>query len=140
MTRASGLCSHAEGYATVASGTGAHSEGYGAVACSDYSHAGGNRSSATGTASFAHGSGVSTGYDCETAFGQYNYRSTGTNASAKTHFSVGIGTSSSTTKNALEIRSNGDIYITTGNTASAAGTAILLQDQFSTIWNCGDYA
>jgi hypothetical protein len=139
MTQAIGAYSHAENDQTYASGTAAHSEGYATRTYSNYSHAGGYQSSATGNASFAHGSGVTTGYDCETAFGKYNVRSTGTDASAKTYFSVGIGIPSAK-KNALEIRSNGDIYITTGNTASGDGTAVLLQDQFSTIWDCGDYA
>ena len=160
QTRASGSCAHAEGSAskaianrshaegesTSASGFDSHAEGCRTIAQGPYSHAGGSGSTAgttgagtsgNGAASFAHGLGVIVEYDNETAFGQYNYRSTGTDASAKTFFSIGIGTSSSAKKSAVDVRSNGDIYINTGNTAT--GTAVLLQNILTT-WDCGDYA
>ena len=138
-TRAVSGYSHAEGYSSSASGHSSHAEGRATKAQSHYTHAGGYAATAAGNGSFAHGSGVSTAYQCETAFGQYNARSTGTDASAKTFFSIGIGTSSSAKKSAVDVRSNGDIYINTGNTATAAGTAVKLQDMLTT-WDCGDYA
>ena len=139
LTRAVSAYSHAEGYSSSASGHSSHAEGRATKAQSHYSHAGGYAATAAGNGSFAHGSGVSTAYQCETAFGQYNARSTGTDASAKTHFSIGVGASSSATKSVLDVRFNGDIYITTGNTSTTAGTEVLLQSLLTT-WDCGDYA
>lgn len=47
----------------------------------------------------------------EVAFGQYNVSNTSTNPSGQTVFSVGIGTSESDRKNAIEVRMDGSIFM-----------------------------
>ena len=51
----------------------------------------------------------------EVAVGKNNVSSTGTEASNKTIFSVGNGTSSTDKSNAMEVRENGDIWINLGS-------------------------
>lgn len=47
----------------------------------------------------------------EVAFGQYNVSNTNTNPSGQTVFSIGIGTSESDRKNAIEVRMDGSIFM-----------------------------
>ena len=47
----------------------------------------------------------------EVAFGEYNESNTSEDPSGQTIFSIGIGTSDSDRKNALEVRKNGDVYM-----------------------------
>ena len=103
-TSATNLASHAEGYNTLASGSSSHAEGYSTQALGMYSHAEGDYTVANNYA--------------EHAMGHYNVSSKVSNTfgnSGNTLFSVGNGTYSEG-HNAFEIRQNGDIYITSGNT------------------------
>ena len=47
----------------------------------------------------------------EVAFGTYNISNPGPEPSEKTAFSIGIGTSDSDRKNAVEVKENGDLYL-----------------------------
>lgn len=47
----------------------------------------------------------------EVAFGTYNVSNAGPESSEKTVFSVGVGTSDSDRKNAVELKENGDLYL-----------------------------
>ena len=102
-TNATGNNSHAEGGGTTASGIGSHAEGGATKASGDYSHAEGQSTSAT--------------TECEHASGQWNISLSGSSTwgnSGNTLFTVGNGYAtggSVTTHNALDIRQNGDIYI-----------------------------
>ncbi len=100
-TTASGALSHAEGIDNVASGAGSHAEGVETHANGDYSH--------------TEGLCTVTNNMAEHAEGWYNVSNTGNSESAQTLFSVGNG-SSSARHNAFEIRKNGDIYISSGET------------------------
>lgn len=154
-TRAEGVCSHAEGDRTVAIGECSHSEGSKTIASGNYSHSGGLNSTAVSSCAFVHGnectaglnnprngSNVAMGYQChadgyqsvalgrgniaqntgEFACGKYN------SSSSDTIFSVGNGTVSNR-KNALEIKSDGTIYI------NLDGNYVSLQELLSKIEN-----
>lgn len=78
-------------------------------------------------------SGLSAQHDSEVAVGKYNVSHTGNDDSAKTQFSVGIGTEGTgNAANGLEVRANGDIYINlslpTGTNGALENNYILLQD------------
>ena len=159
-TLASGNYSHAEGRSTIAGGSDSHAEGFSTSATSSYSHAEGQLSKASGNTSHAEGQGTQAngtrshaegqgtqangarshaeGYytiannPSEHASGQHNVSSSASTKfgdSGNTLFSVGNGSSSSR-HNAFEIRQNGDIYITSGN------TDILLQDHLGGGGSC----
>ena len=118
---ASGYCSNAEGYSTIASG--------------NYSFVGGTSfSEAEGEASFAFGYSVVAIKDASAAFGKYTITKNpyefgcgilnksvkgiiGSEDSGSTLFSVGNG-KNDTRHNAFEIRQNGDIYIVDTNDTS----------------------
>lgn len=140
-TKVSGIYSHAEGSGTTASGNyGSHAEGSGSTASGASSHAEGEGTKAGGEASHAEGKGtVARGFSShaeggftiannlnEHACGRFNQSNTGDTStfghSGNTLFSVGNGTAENARHNALEVRQNGDIYISSG------GTDILLQD------------
>lgn len=70
------------------------------------SHAEGDTSEAIGNASHAEGYYTKASNDAEHASGKYNKSNTGT------IFSVGIGTSDTNRKNALEVDSSGNVYVT----------------------------
>ncbi len=117
-TSATTFSSHAEGESTLASGTDTHAEGYKTVASGHYSHAEGYDTLASGYYSHAEGNGTIANNDSEHASGQYNVSSTASTDfgdSGNTLFSVGNGTAEDARHNAFEIRQNGDIYITSGN-------------------------
>lgn len=105
---------HAEGLSTTASGNGAHSEGNYAQATNNAAHAEGVHTTANGDGSHAEGWYTTAKNRAEHAEGFFNfsnsvspsYYTEGNN----TLHSVGIGTSASDRKNALEIMQNGDIY------------------------------
>ena len=85
-----------------------------ALASGNYSFAVGFSVSAVGDNSFAIGNHTIAGNTDEVAIGQYNNIHSGTTtfgSSANTICSIGIGTSNASTKNALEIMQNGDIYV-----------------------------
>lgn len=117
-TIANGQASHAEGQSTSANSY-SHSEGYYTKANGTSSHAEGGNTQANGNSSHAEGSGTRANNWAEHASGQYNNSvsaSTTFGDSGNTLFSVGNGTSTSARHNAFEIRQNGDIYISSGNT------------------------
>lgn len=121
FARANGQYSHAEGANTRANGNYSHAEGSATTASSSYSHAGGVSTSAIGVASFTTGSGTVANNDAEFACGKYNVSNTG---KIQTIFSVGHGSSNNTRVNALEVCSDGKIYIYNGG----FGTRYCLQD------------
>ena len=105
---------HAEGLSTTASGNGAHSEGHYTQATNNAAHAEGVHTTANGDGSHTEGWYTTAKNRAEHAEGFFNfsnsvspsYYTEGNN----TLHSVGIGTSASDRKNALEIMQNGDIY------------------------------
>ena len=142
-TKANGDSSHAEGDSTTASGNFSHAEGQNTIASGQSSHAEGSSTSASGytshaeglntkaNSSYSHAEGHNTvaNNQSEHASGQYNVSSSSSTTfgdSGNTLFSVGNGTATNARHNAFEIRQNGDIYITSGGTASSG--SIKLQD------------
>lgn len=122
---ATNVCSHAEGYLTKATGNYSHAEGNDSSATTYGSHAEGVGTLAAGNFSHAEGYYTKTLNEGEHASGRHNLSvsaSTTFGDSGNTLFSVGNGASTSARHNALEVRQNGDIYISSG------GTDILLQD------------
>ena len=97
LNSATAQFSHAEGYGTQATGDQAHAEGYRTTAEGGDSHAEGRYTNALNPSEHAEGS--------------FNVSSTGDTEDLQTRHSVGIGTSSSSRKNAHEIMANGDHYI-----------------------------
>ena len=106
---------HAEGDFTSASGISSHAEGHNTKAQGNYSHSEGNGTKAYGYASHTEGQGTIANNQSEHASGQYNVSNTGSTDADNTLFSVGNGTYDAR-HNAFEIRQNGDIYLTSGNT------------------------
>lgn len=94
---ADGNYSHAEGLGCFASGSGSHAEGYYTSAITSYSHTEGYYTVATNAG--------------EHACGRYNKSDDSSVQSRQTRFSVGIGTSKTSRKNAIEAKGNGDVYI-----------------------------
>ena len=136
-TVASGTVSHAEGNATKALGADSHAEGKQTTANAASSHAEGFGSYAGGTYSHAEGYYAKTSNDAEHASGKYNNSRTGTNG---TIFSVGIGTSDTARKNAIDIGANGDTYIYgvgnfTGNNVGASSTVATVLNTMNTAIN-----
>ena len=96
---------------------------------SSYSLLVGNNNTISRSYQFAVGYKQHPNNDYETSLGNYNVSSSGSSTfgdSGNTLFSVGNGTSESARHNAFEIRQNGDVYITSGGTATSP--AIKLQD------------
>lgn len=75
----------------------------------------------------AKNSNLATNNAYELAIGHYNVSTTGSNASEKTAFSIGNGTSASAKSNAFEVRADGSVWI---NIADSSGNIDykLLQD------------
>lgn len=118
-TSATTYSSHAEGYMTKTSGNYAHAEGDHTTASGADSHAEGKSTVAAGYASHAEGGSTQTKNLNEHASGRFNVSLSGSSTfgdSGNTLFSVGNGTADNARHNALEVRQNGDIYITSGNT------------------------
>ena len=139
MTSATGMYAHAEGYLSKASAVYSHAEGRGCVASGTAAHAEGEMTSATTAHSHAEGylskasamEAHAEGYNCvaagndshaegyctiannnhEHACGRYNKSDNISTTSRQTRFSIGIGTSNTARKNAIEAKSNGDVYI-----------------------------
>ena len=153
-TNASGNFSHAEGNSTTASGESSHAEGKSSKAgfqshAEGYNteaiplngsymyagengnaHAEGYQTKAYGYNSHAEGSFTIANNYSEHASGRYNVSSSASTTfgdSGNTLFSVGNGTADNARHNALEIRQNGDIYLTYG------GSDIKLQDKLDEI-------
>ena len=124
-TKALGLDSHAEGENTIARNDYSHAEGYGTEAAADYSHAEGfgTRTSgdnshaegidtvAGGFASHTEGSFTVTQNENEHAQGIYNRSNTGASPADMTLHSIGVGVSGTDRRNAVEVMSNGDVYV-----------------------------
>lgn len=121
---ASGDYSHAEGMKSEASGRYSHAEGSRSKALGKYSHAEGSSCVASGTAAHAEGAYTTAaiyshaeGYNtvasnaAEHACGRYNKSDESITTSIQTRFSIGIGTSNTARKNAIEAKANGDVYI-----------------------------
>lgn len=110
-TTAEGACSHVEGNNTKAFGSYSHAEGRGCVASGIAAHAEGCYTSAA--TSYAHTEGYRTiaNNSYEHACGRFNKSNQSNTYSAQTRFSVGIGTGNTSRKNAIEAKSNGDVYI-----------------------------
>ena len=85
-------------------------------ASGDYTFVQGERNEVMKDWSAAFGRYSKTNNYYEFATGAYNNSVTGSTDADKTLFSVGNGTGTSARHNAFEIRKNGDIYITSGNT------------------------
>ena len=109
-TTASGIGSHAEGGATTANKDYSHAEGNNTTASGNYSHAGGYYSNANKINSIAHGNNIIADGDNEAAFGKYN--GNGSSSYTDRIFEIGIGTSTTTRKNAFEITNVGVTNIT----------------------------
>ena len=115
IIKASGQGAHAEGYASRgtidASGNGAHAEGYNTAALANGAHAEGRNTTAAGDYSHAEGFHTEANNQSEHASGKYN-KSNNQDANAQTIFSIGIGTSKTDRKNAIEVLRDGRVYIT----------------------------
>lgn len=139
LTVASGSASHAEGNGAAAHGLAAHAEGNDTVAAGENSHAEGLKSTASGENSHAEGLGTIANNKSEHAQGEYNKSAqaqtgaTGTAANAYSIFSVGIGTSDTDRRNAIEIHKNGDIFI--NGTYGATSGNINYAQSFQTTFN-----
>ena len=136
---ASGEASHAEGYSNTAEGAMSHVEGAGNTTSLDFSHAEGSNNTASGMTSHAEGEYTTASGSASHAEGKYtiaseeashsegyytiannkgehsegifNVSNTGQGTDKQTIHSVGIGTSNSDRKNAVEIMQNGDYYM-----------------------------
>ena len=109
-TYAEGDYSHAEGVSSHSGGVGSHAEGISTIADGNYSHAEGVGSNCSGIGAHAEGVGTITTHDGEHAEGTYN-ASNECNNDVVTISSVGIGTHNGNRKNAIEVMSNGDVYV-----------------------------
>ena len=98
--------SHAEGYSTTTLGDSSHAEGWKSIAKGKRSHAEGSETYAEGHYSHTEGLGTKTTNEAEHASGKYNKSTSGS-----TLFSVGNGASDADRKNAIEITSDGNVYI-----------------------------
>lgn len=131
---ASGESSHAEGEETTAEGEAAHSEGDATIANGGASHAEGYSTVAEGEASHTEGRSTVANNLAEHAQGQFNTShlasATFGNAGNTIH-SVGIGTSSTDRKNAIEIMQDGSIYVY--NLGSYDGTSVTSVDTLQSI-------
>lgn len=87
------------------SGDYAHAEGQGCSASGDASHAEGKGTDVEGHYGHAEGLRTIVENDCEHAEGCYNVSNTGT------RHSIGIGTSESDRRNALEVMDDGRVYV-----------------------------
>ena len=131
-TIASGKQSHAEGLNTTASGLRAHAEGLNTTASGAQSHAEGQETVASGDYSHAGGLGTKAKNPSEVAFGKYNISVTNglDDESELTLFTLGIGRNSNERKNAVEVKQNGDVYITGigGFTGANSGSSKSVQE------------
>ena len=135
---ADGFAAHAEGRSTIASGNYSHAEGFSTIAEGEGSHASGYFTKAKNHSEFACGRGnLSTEDESDSNFGSANA------GSNRTLFSVGNGHvlwngeayEIKAEHNALEVKQNGDIYISDPNSTEGFGYAkgmVLLQDCLKT--------
>ena len=105
-TKSEGINSHAEGYKSYSLGPHSHAEGNETKTEGSCAHAEGYKTQAMGKYSHAEGKNTISKNEAEHACGKYNL------SNSDTRFSIGIGTSDSDRKNAVEVKQNGDVYIT----------------------------
>lgn len=105
-----GYKSHAEGSSNTVTGNCSHAEGSSNTASGNYSHAEGNKAKASGDGSHAEGYYTEAKNSCEHASGMYN-KSNNKDENSQTIFSIGIGTSDTDRKNAIEVFKNGQVFI-----------------------------
>ncbi len=121
-TKAYSKGSHAEGYQTIAGDLNdpttdhnySHSEGHTTQAIGKYSHSEGYGSIANGNASHAEGYSTVTNNRAELSTGHFNKSNKQSDTygnAGNTTFSIGIGTSDTVRKNAVEVMQNGDVYV-----------------------------
>lgn len=113
-SKATGDVSHAEGLGTYAIGDHTHAEGQNTHAVGLNAHAEGLRGWANGQHSHAEGVDTVTSNTAEHAEGKFNKsnKADGSFGNAgNTLHSIGIGTSASDRKNAVEVMQNGDFYL-----------------------------
>lgn len=110
-THAIGNYSHAEGWSTIAEGTRAHAEGDQTYAYGQYSHAEGERTTSNGRGSHAEGFRTIAENDYEHACGRFNSSIKSSDMAMATAFSIGRGETVAKRKNLLEVKANGDLYI-----------------------------
>ena len=110
-TKATAIDSHAEGSDTTAEGLCSHAEGDTTKATGTCSHAEGKLTTAEGFCSHAEGLNTIATNPAEHASGQCNQSTNSTDSAKATCFSIGIGTSNTDRKNAVEVKANGDVYI-----------------------------
>ena len=115
-TWSKGDAAHAEGNLTTASGNHSHAEGSGTKASGWQAHSEGHNTLAKGNRSHAEGSGTEALNLGEHAQGSFNKSTESTDKSKATLFSIGIGTSATDRKNAVEVKQNGDTYLCIGGT------------------------
>lgn len=106
-----GYSAHAEGQSTVAIGNSSHAEGLKTKTAALGAHAEGGATSALSQYSHAEGYRTISNNSAEHASGKFNKSTQSSDASQATHFSIGIGTSETDRKNAVEVKLNGDTYI-----------------------------
>ena len=123
-TTASADNTHAEGYLSQAMGKYAHAEGQESYAQGVASHAEGQKSYAQGVASHAEGNNTQATNMAEHAEGSYNASHTGT------RHSIGIGTSDTARKNAVEVMDDGRVFVhgIGGYNGTNPASATTLQD------------
>ena len=92
--------SHAEGLNTTADGNKSHAEGWQTNAAGDDSHAEGGNTQTLNRYEHAQGS-----------YNKSNKANTTFGNAGNTIHSIGIGTSASNRKNAIEVMQNGDVYV-----------------------------
>ena len=130
---------HAEGRGTIVLGNSAHAEGLKTQANGNASHAEGNKTISNGSSSHAEGLSTITNNIAEHASGKYNVsipKTIDNTIAEATQFSIGIGTSDTNRKNALEVKQNGDVYINgiTLPLATLLSTADT-DDDVNEVWN-----
>ena len=128
-----GESSHAEGRYTRAVGNNSHSEGDGAAASGTCSHAEGSGTTANGAASHTEGAFTIAYNTYEHAGGRYNSSTSGNSSSTgATIFSIGIGTSDSDRKNAIEVTQTGALI---ANTSWTTGSDRKLKENITLLEN-----
>lgn len=136
-TQALGQGAHAEGSTTIAEGMCSHSEGQATHSKGDASHSEGASTIANGTGSHTEGGFTIANNNAEHAEGMFNKSNSGETPADKTRHSIGIGTSDSDRKNAVEVMQNGDHYIIGigGYDGTNYSSAQTLQEVVSNIQN-----
>ena len=105
-----GVNAHAEGKSNKAIGLHAHAEGQETLAMGQNSHTEGLQTKASGNKSHAEGYGTITEHDSEHACGMFN-KTNYLAGQSETIFSIGIGSSDTDRKNAVEVLKDGRVLV-----------------------------